>query len=178
LPVDVIVLNGGSSSGKTTLAACLQDVFSEAWLRLSIDTLVDACPPSLFGEDGLEFLPTGEVRVAAAFRRIEHAWMQGIAAMARAGARVIVDDVWLQGAAGQRRWRDALTGLRVLWVGVRCAPEVATERERRRDDRIAGMAASQALAVHEDVVYDLEVDTGEASAADCAREIAARAQAA
>jgi len=29
------------------------------------------------------------------------------------------------GAAAQRRWRDALAGLTVLWVGVRCRPEAA-----------------------------------------------------
>lgn len=174
MPVDVIVLNGGSSSGKTTIAACLQEILPDAWLRFGVDTLVDACPPSLFGADGIDFLPSGEVRVASAFREIEDAWMQGIAAMARAGAHVIVDDVFLGGSASQERWEAALDGLQVLWVGVRCPPEVAAERERLRADRVGGMAASQALVVHRGVAYDLEVDTAGSTVAECAREVAAR----
>ncbi|MBB1244508.1 chloramphenicol phosphotransferase, partial [Streptomyces durbertensis] len=42
-----------------------------------------------------------------------------------------------------------------------------------RGDRLAGMAASQAEAVHREVVYDLEVDTTDTEALDCARKIAA-----
>jgi chloramphenicol 3-O phosphotransferase len=173
-PIHVVVLNGGSSSGKTTLAACLQGVLPGHWLRLSIDALVDACPPSLIGAAGLDFLPNGDVRVGSAFRQIEDAWMEGIAAMAHAGARVIVEDVFLRGSAQQKRWQAALTGLEVLWVGVRCAPGVAAARERGRADRIAGMAASQARAVHRGVVYDLEVDTAESTAGECASQVAGR----
>lgn len=39
---------------------------------------------------------------------------------------------------------------------------------------MTGMAASQAEAVHQGVVYDLEVDTSHAEPLDCARTIAAR----
>jgi hypothetical protein len=49
--------------------------------------------------------------------------------MARAGARVVVDEVFLGGAYWQRRWRDALGGLTVLWVGVRCDAAVDAGRE-------------------------------------------------
>jgi chloramphenicol 3-O phosphotransferase len=100
--------------------------------------------------------------------------MAGVAAMARAGARIIFDDVFLSGAASQERTRAQLAGLEVLWVGVRCAPEIAAGREIARGDRVGGMAASQATAVHEGVSYDLEVDTGTTESIDCARTIAAR----
>ena len=60
----------------------------------------------------------------------------------------------------------------MVWVGVRCDPEVAAARERSRPDRVGGMARLQALQVHEGVVYDLVVDTAAASAADCAMIIA------
>jgi chloramphenicol 3-O phosphotransferase len=45
----VIVLNGGSSSGKTGIARCLQAVLPQPWIRLGVDDLVDALPPSLRG---------------------------------------------------------------------------------------------------------------------------------
>jgi chloramphenicol 3-O phosphotransferase len=93
--------------------------------------------------------------------------------MARAGARVIIDDVFLGGAASQQRWQKALGGLAVLWVGVRCESAVAAGREVARGDRIQGMAASQANVVHEGVFYDLEVDTTRTESLVCARTIAA-----
>jgi chloramphenicol 3-O phosphotransferase len=100
--------------------------------------------------------------------------MAGVAAMAQAGARIIVDDVFLGGAASQQRWQQALGPLPVLWVGVRCDGAVAAAREIARGDRPAGMAASQAEVVHQGVSYDVEVDTTHTEALDCARTIAAR----
>ena len=169
----VIVLNGGSSSGKSGIARCLQAVLPDPWLALGTDTLVQAMPASSQAS-GIEFAPDGEVIVRAEFRALEAAWIAGVAAMARAGARIIVDEVFLGGAASQQRWLTALDGLRVLWVGVRCASTVAAGRELARGDRIIGMAESQADVVHQGVVYDLAVDTTHTEALECARVIAAR----
>ncbi|GAA2756935.1 chloramphenicol phosphotransferase CPT [Actinopolymorpha rutila] len=171
----VIVLNGGSSTGKSSIAACLQTILPTPWLTFGTDTLVDAMPPSLTdAESGIGFGADGEVTTGEVFKALDVAWSLGIAAMVRAGARVIVDEVFLGGAASQQRWRKALDGLPVLWVGVRCDPDVAAAREAARGDRTVGMAASQALLVHEGVSYDLEVDTSTTSALECARVIAAR----
>ena len=170
----VIVLNGGSSSGKSGIARCLQAVLPDPWLAFGTDTLVDAMPASMrTSDEGIEFAPDGEVIVGPEFRMVEAAWIEGIAAMVRAGARVIVDEVFLGGAASQQRWRKAFGGLRVVWVGVRCDASVAAGREIARGDRITGMAASQAEVVHEGVLYDLEVDTTQAESMECARIIAA-----
>jgi chloramphenicol 3-O phosphotransferase len=171
----VIVLNGGSSSGKSGIARCLQAVLPGAWLAFGTDTLVAAVPASLQAPGaGIEFAPDGAVIVGPEFRTLEAAWIEGMAAMARAGARIILDEVFLSGAEAQRRWRAALAGLEVLWVGVRCDGQVAAGREIARGDRVAGMALSQAEVVHEGVVYDLEVDTARAESMDCARTIAAQ----
>lgn len=166
----MVVLNGGSSSGKTTVARCLQELLlPRVWLRWSIDDLVGALPGA--GPDGslIEFPDGGAVVTGPGFRRAEAAWVTGLAAMARAGAGVIVDDVFLGGSASQERLRSGLGGLQVLWVGVRCDPAVASSREAARGDRNAGMAALQAHEVHADVTYDVEVDTTAAPAMHCAR---------
>jgi len=169
------VLNGASSSGKTGIARCLQAVLPEPWLAVGVDTLIQAMPVSLQASAaGIAVAADGEVRVGPAFRTLEAAWIAGIAAMARAGARIIVDEVFLGGAASQQRWQEALDPLPVLWVGVRCEPAVAAGRELARGDRVAGMAASQAGVVHQGVVYDLQVDTTHTEALECARAIAAR----
>ena len=78
------------------------------------------------------------------------------------------------GIASQERLRRQLDGLAVLRVGVRCEPAVAVARELARGDRVAGMAAAQAEAVHRGVADDVEVDTSHTEALDCARVMAAR----
>lgn len=173
--VQVIVLNGGSSSGKTSLARQLQGVLPGAWLTLGVDTFVDALPPALqTSEAGITFAPDGQIEMGETFRRLDLAWSRGVAEMARSGAQVIVDEVFLGGAASQERWRSALQGLDVLWVGVRCDAETAERRERERPDRVPGMARLQAESVHLGVQYDLEVNTAQADTAASAEQIAER----
>lgn len=173
--IQVIMLNGGSSSGKTAIATYLQDILPSPWLRLSVDTLIEAMPKSLLtSHTGIEFGADGSVRPGAAFRKLEVAWMQGIAAMAHAGAHIIIDDVFLSGVASRDRWQAALADIAILWVGVRCDPVVAAERERERGDRVTGMAALQAQIVHAGMDYDMEVDTSDMSSVECARLIATR----
>jgi chloramphenicol 3-O phosphotransferase len=169
----LIILNGGSSSGKSGIVRCLQAVLADPWLTFGCDSFIDALPAKMTAADGgIVFAGDGGVSVGADFRALEAAWMSGIATMARAGARIIIDDVFLGGAASQQRWREALTGLAVLWVGVRCDSAVAAGREVARGDRTRGMAALQAVVVHEGVSYDLEVDTTQTESLACARTIA------
>ncbi|NUP17171.1 MAG: chloramphenicol phosphotransferase CPT [Streptomyces sp.] len=164
----MIVLNGGSSSGKSGIARCLQAVLPDPWLTFGVDSLIEAMP----GQGvGIEFAPDGGVDVGPAFMALEAAWARGIATMAHSGARLIIDDVFLGGAATQDRWRRVLDGLDVLWVGVHCDPEVAAGREIARGDRVRGMAEQQANVVHEGVIYDVEVDTARTESLECARII-------
>ncbi|MEQ4726040.1 chloramphenicol phosphotransferase CPT [Nonomuraea sp. B19D2] len=175
MATQMIVLNGGSSSGKSGIVRCLQAILPDPWLAVGVDTMVEALPASMRGSDaGIEFAADGQVIVGPEFRALDAAWTAGVAAMARAGARVIVDDVFLGGAASQERWQKALAGLDVLWVGVKCDSAVAAGREIARGDRVGGMAALQAEVVHEGVVYDLVVDTTHTESLVCAQNIAIR----
>ncbi|MER7901120.1 chloramphenicol phosphotransferase CPT [Streptomyces sp. NPDC096046] len=175
MTTQVIVLNGGSSSGESGIVRCLQDVLPGPWLAFGVDSFVEALPAKLRDSDGgITFGADGGVSVGAEFRALDAAWTEGIAAMARAGAGIIVDDVFLGGPASRQRWEKALSGLTVLWVGVRCDGEVAAGREIARGDRVRGMAASQARVVHEGLGYDVEVDTTHTESLRCARTIAAR----
>ncbi|SEG41616.1 chloramphenicol 3-O phosphotransferase [Nonomuraea solani] len=170
----MIIINGGSSSGKSGIVRCLQAVLPDPWLALGVDSFVEALPARLqASDDGLQIGADGSVNVGADFTALDAAWMRGIVAMARAGAKVIVDDVFLGGPASQRRWQQVLGDLDVLWVGVKCDSEVAAGREVARGDRVQGMAALQAEIVHKGVTYDLEVDTTRTESLACARTIAA-----
>ncbi|MCC9710318.1 chloramphenicol phosphotransferase CPT [Streptomyces sp. MNU76] len=177
MTTQMIILNGGSSSGKSGLARCLQAELPDQWLTFGVDSLTDAMPARMRTADGgIGISPDGAVAIGADFRALEQAWARGIVAMARAGAHVIVDDVFLGGAASQQRWQKVLdegdSPLDVLWVGVRCDPAVAAAREIARGDRVLGMAAAQADLVHQGVHYDLEVDTTHTESLTCARTIA------
>jgi chloramphenicol 3-O phosphotransferase len=174
MATQVIVLNGGSSSGKSGIARCLQTILSDPWLRLGVDDLIDALPASLSDSGrGVQFGRQGQVEIGEGFRAAEAAWTTGIAAMARAGARIIIDDVFLGGASSQQRTRALLDGLDVLWMGVHCDGAIAVGREVARGDRVLGMAEAQAHRVHRGVVYDVEVDTSHTEAIQAARAIAA-----
>ena len=71
----VIVLNGGSSSGKSGIARCLQAVLPDPWLAFGVDTLIQAMPvSSRMPAAGIEFAPDGEVIVGPEFRVLESAW--------------------------------------------------------------------------------------------------------
>ncbi|MEU8983119.1 chloramphenicol phosphotransferase CPT [Streptomyces sp. NPDC048309] len=173
MTTQMIILNGGSSSGKSGIVRCLQAVLPDPWLAFGVDSFVDAMPARMQASDeGIEIAADGVVSVGADFRALEAAWMEGVVAMARAGARVVIDEVFLGGAASQKRWQKALGDLAVLWVGVRCESSVAAGREVARGDRVQGMASLQADVVHEGVIYDLEVDTTHTESLECARTIA------
>ena len=172
---NVVVLNGGSSSGKTSIARSLQVLLGSTWMTLGVDDLIRAL---LGGEQpvgekpSIDFGPDGSVTVGAEFRKAQTAWYHGLAAIGRCGTGLIVDEVFLDGRVSQDRLAAALSVLPVMWVGVRCAPEVAARRELARPDRIIGMARLQAERVHEGVRYDFVVDTTRSSPDECARSIA------
>jgi len=178
---EVIVLNGGSSSGKSSIARSLQELLVMPWATLGVDDLISALSPSLVGGSPplsgrtplLRLGGNGEVIVEAAWRQVESAWYAGLSAIARTGLGLIVDEVLLRGGTAQRQIADAFEGLALLWVGVHCDPVVAAAREVGRPGRVAGMASSQAVKVHQGVHYDVTVDTTTASSEDCARTILA-----
>ncbi len=188
-PPEVIVLNGASSAGKTTLAIALQDILSESWLVFGIDTLISAMPIALLEMDedatiaarppehevregGITFDADGEIEIGEDFRRLEAAWQRGLSTIAAGGARLILDEVFLDGAASQDRLDRALAGRAVAWVGVTCDAEVALQRERLRGDRVVGMFERQSRRVHDGVHYDLVIDTTSRAPNEVARRIA------
>lgn len=169
----MVILNGGSSSGKSELVRCLQTILPDPWLAQGVDGFVEALPARLQDDDtGIQFGPDGQISVGEQFRALEAHWAAGVVGMVRSGGRVLVDDVFLGGARSQQRWADALGDIPVLWVAVRCEAAVAAAREAARGDRVPGMAAEQADVVHRGVRYDVEVDTSRTETLDCALAIA------
>src|SRR4051794_10096214 len=175
----IIYLNGPSSAGKSTLAKALQERLAEPYLHLSIDALIEQMPAKLndwTGErqaPGYSFQPiiaadgSTVYRVVAGEygRRIGPAFRALVVALARCDLNLIIDDIAF-GAESVRAWRDCLGKFDVLWVGITATQEALDARERARGDRLAGSARDQLARVHQDVTYDLLLDTTEISIAD------------
>jgi len=157
----VVVVNGGSSSGKTALARRLQTTIDGTWVVLGVDLFLWMLPSRLFDDPAGLRLEDGVISRGDEYMRVYAAFQRSVAALADNGVEVLVDDVLLDGGADQQQWSAALHGFDVCWVGVRCDPDIAERREIARGDRVVGTARAQASAVHERVQYDIEVDTGE-----------------
>lgn len=177
----IVILNGGSSAGKTTIGRGFQAARAargEPWLITGLDAFHEMMPAAYIGEarfvgahadDGYQFV-SGEqglrLRAGPFARRVHAAYHRTVAVWARNGFDLIVDEVAFD-AETAADWRDALTGRPVLWVGVRCPADVARAREAERGDRNIGLAEGFAELVHEHVVYDVDVDTARMSTEQC-----------
>jgi chloramphenicol 3-O phosphotransferase len=154
----IAVLNGPSSSGKTTLARLARDVLGPHAVALSID-------------DFYAGLHHGRRNDWSLFLSLTRVLFETAASFGREGFDVIVDTVF-----ERPECRDvcqaALRQFRVVLVRVDCPVDVLTERERMRSDRRPGLAADQARRVHEGYTYNLALDTAAMPPSDCARAIA------
>ena len=169
----VVILNGASSAGKTTIATGFRDqraAVGDFWLLTGIDDFLTRLPPvwksagrdhGTFAAHGIRFERTSEgvsVRVGRVGRQLLRAYQAGVAAAARVGLNVIVDEVVIDKTSWDD-WTSALAGLDVVWVGIRCSAEVAEERNRVRGDRFAGLARAQTVTAHQHTRYDFEIET-------------------
>ena len=187
----ILVLNGTSSAGKTTLANALQEALPDKYEQVGLDLTLRTVPSELFViTDDVDHPPVegwliplrDGVQIAlptlgpAAIHELEKMYAS-FGARADAGANLIVDDVlWhpraLAMAIAHFADRDA-------WlVGVYCAIEVAVGREKRRSDRAIGGAALFAEEVHRHGLYDIEVDTSVLTPEEAAQRVIAALSAA
>lgn len=175
MSVVIILLNGTSSSGKSTLAKALQQALPTPYLHLGIDTVVFALPPRYLDLPHWHEVINGHVTPGPVGDRLIQTLHRMVATAADSGWDVVVDHVLLS-----ERWAaDAVRTLGrhpMIMVGVRCPLAEVVRRERQRKDRTIGQAAAQFGIVHEHVRYDIEVDTAvhrpEACAAIIVRTLA------
>tara|TARA_R110001606_G_scaffold315173_1_gene461939 strand:+ start:115 stop:666 length:552 start_codon:yes stop_codon:yes gene_type:complete len=175
----VIILNGTSSAGKTTLARALQAVAEQPFLHVQMDTFLEMMPPRYADHpDGLQILPLEGVdppevmiRTGPYAAHVLHGMRHAIAAMANQGLNLIVDDVMFENE--QDQYQALLAGHDLSFVKVHATLEASEQREVARGDREIGQARWQRSRVHSHVRYDLEVDTTDTTPEACARTIAA-----
>ena len=145
----IVLLNGTSCSGKTTLSRALQRRLSlpqRPFLHIEADRFVPHVP-DVIADDSL---------VVPMHRALSRA----ISSFADQGFDLIVDGVLPYGHPDSTV--DALSVFRrhrLCYIGVHCDLEVLEQRERGRADRTGGWARRQYQDIHDGADYDLVVDT-------------------
>lgn len=188
----LILVNGPSSAGKTTLCRALQKQVLHPYLVVGFDDFIFLSAERYYrgadtarqGErddstrEGVEMVTTSKpgeppcvvARFGPTFRRLIGSMAPAVRALIDGGNPVIFDHV-LHDEAMHESCRTSFAGLDVLQVGVRCPLPLLEARERARGDRVLGRARGLFDLVHTFLDYDVEVDTGSMSIEACVTAI-------
>lgn len=148
----IIIINGPSSSGKTTLALAAQKQFEIPFLRFSFDLFLDN-----------QVLPLEQIRNGSfSWEAMRSSVFRGIhrclPALANAGNNLIFDHIiesnsWLEDLL------PSVSGLDVFFVGLHCSLPELERREAERGNRRSGEARTDFETVHNITSYDLELNS-------------------
>lgn len=157
-PARIIVLNGPSSAGKSTLAAAVREQVGPGMAAVGIDRLFAFMHP--------ESSP-GWQRYAA----LTDATFRAAAAIADGGFDVVVETVFERAVCVEIMQRAL--GERAFWLVAVSAPlEVLEAREQARGNRRLGQAREQfERGVFHDARYDLRLDTHAESTKECVERL-------
>lgn len=178
----IVILNGAPRSGKSSIAAAIQETLDGLWVNLGVDHFMRMTPARY--HPGIGLRPGGERPDLEPFVELLYAALyESIAAHNRLGIHVVVDvghhDAYSRPLAILPACAQRLRGLPVLFVGVRCPLEVIMQRRvatgyNSSTDAVPPPVLRWQEAVHDPGIYDLEVDTSRLSAHECAGQIRQR----
>ena len=189
---NVILLNGCSSAGKTTLALALQNLLREPYQHVALDHYRDGMPSRVRGLNspegdpgatGLNVVPgklndewVTHIRFGEYGERVLSGMRRSIATLAELGCNVVVDDLLFK-REYLEDYARVLDPRQTWFVGVKCSRDVVNQREALRPGRFPGTALSHFDQVHaHGADYDVEVDTSAAQPRDIAQQIIQRMQ--
>jgi chloramphenicol 3-O phosphotransferase len=190
----IVILNGAPRSGKSSIVDAIQASFEGIWMNLGVDVHVRHITPARY-RPGIGLRPGGErPDLEREVPRLYAALYESVAAHSRLGLNVVVDvghhDRYSVPLGILPDCARRLAGLPVLFVGVRCPIEAIMERRLREESGRDGLYATSAPGkpvppsvlrwqreVHVPGLYDLELDTSELTAQQCAAAIAKRLRA-
>ena len=161
IPGRVILLNGLSSAGKSTIGRAMLPLLQGPWFLAPVD-VVSGLRATAYRR------PLDDAAVQSVLTKTRRGYHRLVAALVSVGNDVIMDyplsEPW--------RLADLLVVLDrydVTLVDVKCSPHELDRCERSRGDRPLGLANSQAVFEHAD--RDLTVDTTSSSPEECAQAI-------
>lgn len=149
----IILLNGASSAGKSTLCRALQAQLDEPFLQFSLDFF-------MFGGEVLPKRrdPSGPFSWPAMRPKLFDGYYHCLAALAQADNNLVIDYIIETPEQFQQIVR-LLSPFDVFFVGVHCPLEELERREKQRGDRGIGDARRDYETVHTFSAYDFEVDS-------------------
>jgi chloramphenicol 3-O phosphotransferase len=177
-PGQIVILNGTPRSGKSSIAAMIQNTFEGVWMNLGVDRFKQMTPERY--QPGIGLRPGGErPDLEPLIVILYRAMYEAIALHSRLGLNVVVDvghhDAYTVPRGILPNCARRLKGLPVLFVGVRCPIEVVMERRLATwhagyadDGSVPKPVSLWQQAVHVPGIYDLEVDTSVLSSEECA----------
>lgn len=179
-PGRIVILNGAPRSGKSSVAAAIQNGFDGVWLNAGVDHFKRMVPDRF--QPGIGLRPGGErPDLEPLVVTLYLAMYESIAAHSRLGINVVADvghhDSYSVPRGILPACASRLAGLPVLFVGVRCPVAVVVERRRATWGADAASPERARLwdeAVHTPGRYDIEVDTSALGPAECAELIRRR----
>ena len=181
----IVILNGVPRAGKSSITRALMALVPGRWANLGVDAMNAVLPGEMLPGIGLR--PGGErPDLEPTVVRLYAELYDEIAELARAGEDVAVDvghhDSYSRPLGILAASARQLSGLPVLFVGVRCPIEVIMARRNANPQHgfgfyVAGEGVPEPVrrwqgAVHVPGIYDLEVDTGVMTPEQCAAAIA------
>lgn len=151
-PGNIIILNGPSSSGKTTLALALQKQLDLPFIRFSFDLFLDH-----------KAFPIEQIRNGTfSWDRMRPSVFRGIhqclPALATAGNNIIFDHI-IETKPWLHELISLIAELDVFFVGLHCSLPELERREIQRGDRHRGEAYRDLQTVHSITSYDLELNS-------------------
>jgi chloramphenicol 3-O phosphotransferase len=179
-PNVLIVLNGASSSGKTTIAAALQPLLGEQCIVTGLDDILERVQP--FGRENGNFIH----RLARPLRIMWFQFTDGrlklfkrlhreVIAHYKAGRDVIVDTALMDKVALLDA-AESFAPLGCFFIGVKPPLEVSEQWEAARGDRRVGHARAHYDLIHAHGIYDLVLDSSQMSPKECAEAVLNRVQ--
>ena len=161
----VIVLNGTSSSGKTTLARAFQAIAPRLFLNFSIDNILYALPV-----ETIDRISRGADISDLDLPRLVGAFYGCVKQLLGLGHDLVIDH-----AVTARYHADlllsAVEGHDAVLIGIDCSLTTLNQREMARGDRRVGMAEQQMKSIHTWLAYDAVIDTSAMTPADAARRV-------
>lgn len=151
-PGKIIILNGPSSSGKTTLALALLEQLEMPFIRFSFDLFRDHKSFPLVRINKNEF----------SWAQMRPSIFQGlhrcIPAIASAGNNILFEHI-IETKAWLHEIASLLSALDVFFVRVHCSLSELERREMQHGDRRPGEARQDFLTVSNLFAHDLEINS-------------------
>lgn len=180
----IIILNGPSSSGKTSIARAIQANANEPYMHLGIDTITNMVPYQYGGfgkkaDNGFysfnKSLKEGnqiiDIKTTAKGEKMFGLLPDFAALIANQGINLVIDEVIFKHETRFEEYKSKLKKHQIFTVGIFCNLEDLIKREESRGDRDIGLSRAQIDIVHEGKKYDMKIYSDDMTSLQASKKI-------